>query len=79
MPRFHFHIMHDGPVLLDTAGTDLPDLEAARDHALRVTRGSLGEAMTLIDQSPGWQVEVMDEARNLVLLVPFPFRPAGRA
>jgi hypothetical protein len=79
MPRYHFHIMHGGPVLLDTAGTDLPDLEAARDHALRMARGPLGGAVTMIDQAPGWQVEVMDEARNLVLLVPFPFRPAGRA
>ena len=78
MPQYHFHIMHDGPVLLDTAGTDLPDLEAARDHAVRITRGSLGEAMALIDQSPGWQVEVMDRDSKLVLLVPFPFRQMDR-
>jgi hypothetical protein len=78
MPHYRFHVMHDGPVLLDAAGTDLPDLEAARDHALRMTRGSLGEAMTLIDQSPGWQVEVMDRDSKLVLLVPFPFRQMDR-
>ncbi len=79
MPRYHFHVMHGGPVLLDTAGTDLPDLDAARDHALRMTRGSLAEAVTIIDQTPGWQVEVVDRDSSLVLLVPFPFRPVGRA
>ncbi len=79
MPRYHFHLMHGGPVMLDTADEDLPDLEAARDHALRMVRGAFCEAMTVVDGSPGWQVEVADEERSLVLLVPFPFRPAGRA
>ena len=78
MPLYHFHIVHDGPVLLDTAGTNLPDLDAARDHALRMTRGPLADAMTAVDRSPGWQVEVLDGERSLVLLVPFPFRPVGR-
>ena len=79
MPHYRFHVMHGGPVLFDAAGTDLPNIEAARDHALRLVRGSVGEAMTIVDRSPGWQVEIMDEDRNLVLLVPFPYRPAGRA
>ena len=74
-----FHIMHGGSALLDTAGTDLPDLEAARDHALRTARGPLGAAMTVVDPSPGWHVQVMDEESDLVLLVPFPFRPADQA
>jgi hypothetical protein len=43
-----------------------------------MTRGSLGEAMTLIDRSPGWQVEVLDRENSLVLLVPFPFRQMDR-
>jgi len=78
MPRYHFHVLHGSPVLLDPEGIDLPDLIAARDCALRIIRGPVGKAMTIIDGTPGWCVEVVDEGANLVLLIPFPFRPADR-
>jgi hypothetical protein len=34
MPRYFFH-MRDGSTVLDAEGTELPDLKAARDEAIR--------------------------------------------
>jgi hypothetical protein len=36
MPHFYFHLRSDGTVHRDADGTDLPDLTAAREHALAV-------------------------------------------
>ena len=40
MPRFYFHV-EDDHVEIDQIGTELPDLEAARDEAV----GSAGEIL----------------------------------
>ena len=52
MPRYHFHVMHGGPVILDPEGMDLPDLTAARDGAPRSVRGPVGSALTIIGGFP---------------------------
>ena len=56
MPRYHFHVMHGGPVI----------------------RGPVGKAMTIINRSSGWCVEVIDKDEDLLVMVPFPYRPRGR-
>ena len=37
MPQFHFHLRARGTIHRDLEGVELPDAEAARDHALVVT------------------------------------------
>ena len=43
MPRFHFHLHNDADVA-DHAGKELPDLDAARAHAVRLVRFEVAEA-----------------------------------
>ncbi len=79
MPHYHFHLADNGPVLFDPQGRDLPDIEAAREHALRLVRGPLSKE--LAQRSGGLRVEVvedLEEGTRLALLVPFPYRiPEG--
>jgi hypothetical protein len=34
MPRFHFHIIEDGHVIVDEEGQELPETEAVRKEAV---------------------------------------------
>jgi hypothetical protein len=43
MPKFYFHLYNDVDVS-DETGTELPDLEAARAHAVRMARFEVAEA-----------------------------------
>jgi hypothetical protein len=45
MPRYYFHIRNADDVLLDDEGTDLPDLNAARELALASARDLLGDGI----------------------------------
>ncbi len=75
MPHYHFHLADNGPVLFDPQGRDLPDIEAAREHALGLIRGPLGK--DLAQRADGLRVEVIEDLNDgtrLVLLVPFPYR-----
>ena len=75
MPHYHFHLADNGPVLFDPEGRDLPDIEAAREHALRLVRGPLGK--DLAQRAHGLRVEVIEDLKDgtrLVPLVPFPYR-----
>ena len=75
MPHYHFHLAANGPVRFDPEGQDLPNIEAAREHALRLVRGPLGKE--LARRSDGLRVEVIEDLKDgtrLVLLVPFPYR-----
>jgi hypothetical protein len=47
MPRFYFHLRNDLDVP-DEEGVDLPDIDAAREHALKDARFTL--AQTAMDQ-----------------------------
>ena len=75
MPHYHFHLADNGPVRFDPEGQDLPNIEAAREHALRLVRGPLSKE--LAQRSDGLRVEVIEDLEKgtrLVLLVPFPYR-----
>jgi hypothetical protein len=43
MPRFYFHLHNDADVS-DESGNELPDLEAARAHAVSMARFEVSEA-----------------------------------
>ena len=75
MPRYFFHIRNSDHVD-DTEGTELPDLEAAREYALDGARDLVCE-----DIRKGWlnldhYVEVADETG--VVLLRLTFRDAFR-
>ena len=44
MPRFYFHL-YDNLDVLDDEGIELPDLEAARSHAVRCARVTFAETV----------------------------------
>jgi hypothetical protein len=56
MPRFHFHLRARGRIHRDPEGTELPDLAAAKDHAVAVA----GELMRG-DGTRHWSMSVDDE------------------
>lgn len=75
MPRFYFNLRHRlgaAGVAIDPEGDDLPDLDAAREHALAAARDTIATTRTSIVRD--WFVcsfEIEDEERRPVLTVPF--------
>ena len=75
MPRYFFNLRHRlGPAGLaqDLEGDELPDVDAAREHALAQARDII--ARTRTDIVRDWMVcsfEVTDEQSQPVLTVPF--------
>src|SRR5512142_672794 len=64
MPIFHFHLRAHGRIHRDADGTDLPDLAAAREHALAVA----GELMRGSGTGTRhWSMYVEDDADELRL------------
>lgn len=61
LPRYFFHI-HDGADLPDDEGTDLPNLDAARNDAVRLSGEMLRDSGGSFWNSGEWSVEVADEA-----------------
>ena len=70
MPRFFFNV-YDERTTIDEVGQELPDLAAAREAAVEEARAILGDEARdgRIDLSH--RIEVEDEDRRPVLLLPF--------
>jgi len=70
MPRFFFNV-YDERTTIDEVGQDLPDLAAAREAAVEEARAILGDEARdgRIDLSH--RIEVEDEHRRPVLMLPF--------
>jgi Domain of unknown function (DUF6894) len=60
MSRYYFNLKLPGETLLDPEGTDLPDEEAALDHARRVVRELMHNAQV---RTRLWRLAVSDEDR----------------
>ncbi|TXN72831.1 hypothetical protein [Methylobacterium sp. WL6] len=75
MPRFFFSVRHrEGPsgLAIDEEGDELPDVAAARDHALSEARKMIArDRLTMIRDWMVCSFEVTDEAGTHVLTVPF--------
>ena len=75
MPHYFFNIRHrPGPMGLavDPEGDDLADVNAAREHALFEARAMIvRERLPLIRDWMDCSFEIMDEAGQPVLTVPF--------
>jgi hypothetical protein len=75
MPRFFFNIRHrPGPagLAVDPEGEELADVNAARERALPQARAMIArERHTFIRDWMACSFEIMDEAGEPVLTVPF--------
>ena len=65
MPRFFFHVC-DGEDYVDLQGTELPDLTAARQEAVRFAGSLLAEHHERFWATGEWRLRVADE-RDLTL------------
>ena len=70
MPRFFFNVF-DEAVAIDEVGVELPDLAAARETAIEEARAVISEAARRGRIDLSHRIEVEDEARRPVLLLPF--------
>ena len=70
MPRFFFNLFGDGATI-DEVGVDLPDLGAARDAAIEEARAVLSDEAKSGRIDLCHRIEVEDEARRPVLVLPF--------
>jgi hypothetical protein len=73
MPRYFFHVKHDGATMLDREGIDLDDLEAERNEARALARQSMSERILNAHPHPldGRTFVVTDEEGHTVLTYPF--------
>jgi hypothetical protein len=73
MPRYFFHVKHNGATMLDREGIDLDDLEAARNEARTLARQSMSERILNVNSHPldGRTFVVTDEKGHTVLTYPF--------
>lgn len=75
MPRYFFNIRHRlGPtgLAVDPEGDELPDVNAAREHALSQARIMIArDRHTFIRDWMDCSFEITDEDGQLVLTVPF--------
>jgi len=75
MPRYFFNIRYrPGPdgVAIDPEGNELPDLDAARDHALTSARDLMATKPTfLVRDWTACSFEIEDADAQRVLTVPF--------
>ena len=60
MPRFYFHV-RDGADIRDEAGTELPDIDAARNQAIASSAQMIGDLGRKFRLSEFWQMTVTDE------------------
>ena len=67
MPRYFFHV-HDGSSDRDDTGTELPDIYAAQEMAIRYSGELLSEMGAKFWNGEAWRLEVTD-ARGAVLFV----------
>ena len=62
MPVYHFHL-YDDETIVDSDGTDLIDVGAAREHAAGVARELTANTTGFLDQSwSGWTMRVHDNS-----------------
>ena len=70
MPRYYFNI-HTGTFSLSDQGVELTDVAAAREEALRCARALIAEQALLGKISLHHRIEVEDEDRRPVFMLPF--------
>jgi hypothetical protein len=70
MPTFYFHL-YDDETIVDSDGTDLIDVGAAREHAAGVKQELTENSDGFLDQSwSGWTMKVHDDSGSEVFSLP---------
>ncbi|MBM6583795.1 hypothetical protein ILT44_26695 [Microvirga sp. BT689] len=70
MPRYFFHIL-DGYSVRDTEGTELPDIYAAQDQAIRTSGEILRDMGAEFWNGTEWKLEVTDESGQILFVLRF--------
>ena len=70
MPLYYFHVFND-ETALDDEGTDLPDLAAAREHAVEGARSLVCESIHKGHLNLDHRIEITDEKNARLLTVTF--------
>jgi len=76
MPRYHFNL-HDGVSQPDPDGTELPDLDAAREGAVRLVGELLQDGYKGIMPGDDWRLEVTDESGLILFRLDFTMMAAA--
>lgn len=71
MPRYYFHVRHDGGVEEDLEGAEFPTLEAAHVEAILAAREIIAEKVLAGDVIDGHKFEITTDNGDVVLEVPF--------
>ena len=72
MPRCYFHLTTGGETLNDDEGSDLIDVEAAREEGLKAAREILSISLVASGQLDlTQQIDIADEAGRTLLVIPF--------
>jgi len=70
MPRYFFHVA-DGYSARDTEGTELPDIYAAQDQAIRTSGEMLRDMGSEFWNGTEWTLEVTDEQGQVLFVLRF--------
>jgi hypothetical protein len=70
MPKYHFQQRADHSVVEDEEGSDLPDIETARQYALRAARELLAESIRWNGKPPPDCIAIIDSEGRQVMAVP---------
>jgi len=70
VPKYFFHV-HDGTSTRDDEGTDLPDIFAAQEEAIRLSGALLGEMGGKFWDGEAWSLEVTDDTGRLLFTLRF--------
>lgn len=76
MARYYFHVV-DGDVSVDTEGTELLNLEAARSAAISAAGEILKEAGLKGWQGVEWQMHIADSNNKTLLKLVFSAQQTG--
>ncbi len=71
MPRYYLHIRSADGTALDEEGTDLPDLNSAREHALAGAREMLASAIKVGNDRIPESIVVTDVSGKELAAIPF--------
>jgi hypothetical protein len=71
MPHYYLHVCNGSGFTEDTEGQDFADAEAARSAAIKGIRDIMSEELRKGEINIASFVEIEDEARELIRVVPF--------
>ena len=70
MPRYFFHV-YDGFSTPDEEGTELPDIFAVQEEAIRLSGELLREMGAKFWNGTAWRLEVTDETERVLFILRF--------